>query len=272
MAPKTRYELMTPADLAEAMDRAPVVLVPIGPIEWHGPHLPLGMDGLHARHIAERICAEVGGAVFPPLFLGTETLREPGMGPQQTGVLGLGDRDDIVGMDFPGFTTRSLYTEESAFGAAVRAVVRPLLATGWRLVVLVNGHGAVNHLRTLRRIAREERAANPGSSVVVYPAWEGIKGMFADPGHADRYETDVMLALEPESVDLAALPPTAVPLRYHETGIVDPEAFDGAPNEGFVVPPAADPRGSTRENGLRLVEAEVAAGIAFVRRQLDALG
>ncbi len=55
MEPKVEYELMRPAEVVAARERCPVAFVPIGPLEWHGPHLPMGTDGLHAHHVAVRV-------------------------------------------------------------------------------------------------------------------------------------------------------------------------------------------------------------------------
>src|SRR5690242_4179364 len=101
--PKTvQYELMTPEDVVEARTAAPVAFVPIGPLEWHGPHLPLGVDPLHAYAVAIGTARAVGGVVLPALFAGTETRRPAGGGPQSVGALGFSDDERIIGMDLPG--------------------------------------------------------------------------------------------------------------------------------------------------------------------------
>ena len=153
---KVEYELMTIGEIVEAKRHAPLVFVPVSPIEWHGPHLPIGTDGLHAHHVAVRLAREVGGVVLPTLFAGTETVLQSKPESNQLRVLGLDEDARVVGMDFPGFPVKSLYFEESAFGIAVRDLVRALAADSFRVIVLVNGHGATNHIRTLERIAREE--------------------------------------------------------------------------------------------------------------------
>ena len=61
--------------------------------------------------------------------------------------------DYVVGMDFPGNSVDSTYLEESAFGILVREIVTSLASAGFPLIMLVNGHGAVNHQAMLRRIA-----------------------------------------------------------------------------------------------------------------------
>ena len=71
-----RYELMRPQDLVAARERAPIAYVPIGPMEWHGPHMAVGMDMLHAQTMALEAARKAGGVVLPPLPLGTETYTD----------------------------------------------------------------------------------------------------------------------------------------------------------------------------------------------------
>ena len=91
-----------------------------------------------------------------------------------------------------------------------------------------------------------------------------MKGLDADPGHADRFETSVLLALEEDHIRLSELPPEPTPLVYRETGIVDAAAFDGSPADRFHLPAEHDPRRSSREEGEALVKREVEACAARV--------
>jgi creatinine amidohydrolase len=262
-------ELMRPGEVLEARRRAPVAWVPVSPLEWHGPHMPLGTDGLHTWHVCRRAAREVGGVVLPPLFAGTDLLRLPGEGPERLGSLGLADDARVVGMDFPGFPVRSVYFEESAFGVTVRSVVQALKLDDYRLIVLANGHGAQNQQETLNRIALEETDAR--ARVVYLNVWAPPEPPQLDPGHAERNETAVMLALAGDRVRLDELPQDE-PLRYVDHGIVDGPAFDGDPTPDFTVRPEADPRGATREEGERILSREVALAADRVRVELDAIG
>ena len=68
---KIRYEEMLPAEFLDAMDRMPVCIVPLGLLEWHADHLPLGLDGLKAHGICLRIAEKLdGGVVLPPVYFG----------------------------------------------------------------------------------------------------------------------------------------------------------------------------------------------------------
>ena len=267
---KVEYELMRPGEIVEARRRAPVAFVPVGPLEWHGPHLPLGTDALHAWHVSVRVARELGGVVLPPLYAGTDALRLPGNGPEDLGTLGLDNDARVVGMDFPGFPVKSVYLEESAFGLIVREVVRALKRDIYRLVVLANGHGAAGQQRTLARIALEETEL-PDVRVIHLNVWAPPEPPRLDPGHAERHEAAVVLAVAGEHVSLDELP-ASTPLRYADYGIVDGPAFDGSPTPDFTVRAEADPRAATREEGERILAREVEIAGARVRSELERLG
>src|SRR3954452_823819 len=262
----TLYEFMRPDQIVGARQAAPVAYIPVGPLEWHGPHLPLGVDGLHAHEAAVRAAARTGGVVLPTLFAGTETVRLPGAGAQSLEPLGLPADARIVGMEFPGNPVRSTYFEESAFGIAVRQLVANLLASDYRVIVIVNGHGAVNHQTTLRRIAVESDLV--GAQRVVYHLAFLPEPDASGPAHAARVETAIMLAIAPGQVRCDLLPPDGVPLRYADFGIVDARAFDGQPAPGLALPAAEHPRVATPEMGEAILAAE---GEALAQRVLGLL-
>ena len=100
MAELVEFELMRPPQIAEARRRCPVVYVPFGPLEWHGPAMPMGTDAMAAHRVAVEVAKRVGGVVLPAYHLGSETVRVPD-GPQGLRPLGFEGHERVVGMDFP---------------------------------------------------------------------------------------------------------------------------------------------------------------------------
>jgi mycofactocin precursor peptide peptidase len=143
------------------------VLVPVGSLEQHGPHLPLDTDARIAAAVARR-AADPSMLVAPPLAYGASGEHEG-----FAGTLSIGH-------------------------AALRAVLVELgrSAGAWASrLVFVNGHGG--NLPTVAEAAVQLRAE--GRDV----AWSGC----AVPGgdaHAGRTETAILLALDPSVVRLAA--------------------------------------------------------------------
>ncbi|MHA1255309.1 MAG: creatininase family protein, partial [Promethearchaeota archaeon] len=46
MSEKVLYIELTPQEFQERLLEAPIAYLPLGTLEWHGRHLPLGADGL----------------------------------------------------------------------------------------------------------------------------------------------------------------------------------------------------------------------------------
>src|SRR5262249_51500199 len=132
-----RFELLRPAEIIAERERFPVVFQPLGPLEWHGPHLPYGTDPLHAEDVARRTAEAIGGLVMPTLYWGSERERAP----EYLKVLGFqGDESNqwIVGMDFPANSMKSLYSMEDVFALVMRARIELIIEQGYKLIVLVN--------------------------------------------------------------------------------------------------------------------------------------
>ncbi|HEU5038009.1 MAG TPA: mycofactocin biosynthesis peptidyl-dipeptidase MftE [Nocardioides sp.] len=143
--------------------RSGLVLVPLGSVEQHGPHLPLDTDTVIAVAVAERVAAELGAWVAPALSYGSS-------GEHQS---------------FPG--TASVGTE--ALTHVVVELVRSLRTWASR-VVIVNAHGG------------NVAALNASDEIEWMPcATEDLSDVGSDL-HAGFTETSLMLHLRPESVRL----------------------------------------------------------------------
>jgi creatinine amidohydrolase len=258
-----RYEFMRPQQIIAAREKAPIAYVPLGPLEWHGPHLPFGVDMLHAHNMALEAAKLTGGVVLPPLPLGTETLITP----ERLRDRGFKGHERIIGMDFPGFPLPSLYVEECALGVILNEIVRALKRQLFRVIVLVNGHGGPNHRAMLTRVATEQ---SEPSRVAVF-----LTGALLDThprGHASLRETSYMLDMCPETVNLSALPPLPTPVRTFEYGILDQPTCAGQPAPDFSICPDEDPRRATAEWGRDAVLKEGQRIAAKVRDALAVVG
>ncbi len=74
---KVRYEEMMPHEIAAARKEKPVAYLPIGGIEWHGEHNPVGLDTVKAHELCIRAAQKGGGLAMPALFWGES--RESGL-------------------------------------------------------------------------------------------------------------------------------------------------------------------------------------------------
>ena len=197
----------------------PVLLVPVGATEQHGPHLPLGTD----TAIAATVAARSGLPVAPALPYGASGEHE----------------------SFPG--TVSIGTETLA--AVIVELGRSSCRFARRLV-LVNGHGGnVGALRAAVALLRSE-----GRDVAWFPC--GVPGADAHAGH---HETGVMLALAPDTVrpDLAT-PGNTAPLRELMPAISAGSVRDVSPS-GVLGDPTGATAGEGAETVSVIVAALVTA-------------
>ena len=217
-------------DDVDALDRErTVVLLPVGAVEQHGPHLPLDTDAFLvtavAREAAARAEADGPVLVAPTLQVGSSEHH----------------------MAFPG----TLTLRSDTFMKAVMEVCRSLCRHGFRRQVVVNGHGGNAALlaEAVRQLAFETSAF-----VVAASYWDlgraGIDAVREGPpggmGHACEFETSLMLHLRPgavraekqqrcippsrlagESFDLLERGPVATPWRTDE---LSPTGGVGAPD------------------------------------------
>ncbi|MEV7422021.1 mycofactocin biosynthesis peptidyl-dipeptidase MftE [Streptomyces sp. NPDC091212] len=204
-----------------------LVLVPIGSIEQHGPHLPFDTDSVIAAAVAHRVAAMLPA---PP---GRTTLVAP---PLVYGASG-------EHADFPG--TVSIGHE--ALRTVIVEMVRSLGRWAGR-VVFVNGHGG--NVVTLDAALGQARAE--GHDV----AWTGCDVPGGDP-HAGRTETSVMLHLAPERVRLAA----AVVGDVRPLTELMPELMAHGVRAVSASGVLGDPTGATAEEGRRTTETMVSAAL-----------
>ncbi len=193
---------------------APTVLVPVGSLEQHGPHLPLDTDTRIAAAVARRAAGgDPALLLAPPLAYGASGEHE----------------------GFPG--TLSIGHE------ALRAVLVELgrSAARWAgRLLFVNGHGG--NLPTVPDAVAQLRYEGRDA------AWTGCVVPGGD-AHAGRTETAILLALDPDVVRLpAAEPGNTAPLRE-----LLPELLRGGTAAVSPNGVLGDPRGATAAEGEELL-------------------
>lgn len=183
------YAELSPAKLRVFWDAGAPAIVPWGALEWHGDHLPLGLDGIVAEVFAQRLGSTIDGVVLPGVWLPITTL--------------------------PHASSLSIRTE--TLRAVLDDVLSGLSAAGAARIALVTGHYAQGHLIELYEAALRAMEDFPGLLVFAATPLEPLgRPDFLD--HAARYETSQLLALRPELVDLTGLPATTNPPEHAVLG------------------------------------------------------
>ncbi len=189
----------------------PLVILPVGALEAHGPHLPLGADQIQAEATAEALAERLDAIVAPTLPYGSA--------PAARGFAG----------------TVSL--ANALLAAHTRAVVEEFARAGVRRLLLLSGHAERGHMAALRDAAAEAMGAFPALRVVVLSDYDfvyelrGVEAPATD-GHAGLLETSRLLALAPDRVGAARpvgavrrspfLPGTPTVAEWPESVIGDP--------------------------------------------------
>lgn len=247
-ATKHKFEELLPHEIRALTKGPSVAFLPIGSMEWHGPHMAMGMDTAHAYAVALGLAQALDGVVLPPLYIGTEQPRTP----EALKKVGFSGQESVVGMDFPANSIRSMYWPEDLFSAIVSQQARFLIGMGFRTVVFVNGHGADNQIAALNKIAAS-LSGETGVRVIAQFILSDACGVGI--GHAGLLETAVMQALVPQGVDLTKLPPKPEKLKNVDYAIVDGETFVSGGNEDYTV--RYDPRDATASIGREIIAFEV---------------
>ena len=258
----TQYEWMRPEELIARRRQCPLIILPIGPLEYHGPHLPLGTDAINASRVAHAVCHRLGkGVVRPALTIGTEHKRPP----ELVESLGLEAGSYVVGMDFPSPSWNSHYLPEEVFAIVLAAELRILIGQGYRYIFIANGHGAENHRDVVDRLCIEMSNTTPArvmSRLIV--AQEVIDNGWG--GHAEIVETSLMMHYDPDCVNLGTLPSRDIPLHYPEFSICDGAAFTANYDPQHIT--HHDPRDATVQQGRQWFQKAIDEACDLVERMI----
>ncbi|NKB72243.1 MAG: creatininase family protein [Candidatus Latescibacteria bacterium] len=180
------FEEMTREQIKKVAPEA-IAVLPTAATEQHGPHMAVGTDTLLcttvAKQAAEAAAGQVPVVITPPLAFGSSHHHIP-----FGGVLSL---------------------TSDTFIDVVREVAQGLVRTGFRKVVILNGHGGnSDHVGVAGQdlVNRMDMAATVASCNywdIGKPALveKGLLEAGLIPGHAGHFETSLIMALRPDWVD-----------------------------------------------------------------------
>jgi len=203
MTEKVLYTELTPQAFRARIAAAPIAYLPLGTLEWHGEHMPLGTDAIQPEGFFPMLAQDVGGIVFPSLFVGPDRMRVEPDGSELYGM-------DILGENYPehkhypeGLRDGSCYwLPPELYDQLLSAIMKQIARAGFRIVLAV-GHGpSTNHFRENIETYREKFGLD------CYSAWgeeEWSTDMQFQSGHAGKIETSVVMACRPGLVQMELL-------------------------------------------------------------------
>lgn len=248
---KIYWQEMRRGEIGEAAEAGGVVIIPIGAMEQHGPHLPVNTDTSTvleiARRAAERV-TEFPVIIAPPIWTGYS--------PEQ--------------MDFPGTISLSAET----FMSLVVEVGTSIAHSGFKKIFLLNGHGGNRGLV----FAITTKLGEAGVMAASATYWDMIteeinqirEGPVGSMGHSCELETSTQLWIQPENVDMsqAVVNIRAKGSRYFSRDMVEvhrvfyPPIAIRQPGRAGV---SGDPSTATAEKGDKFLEAAAEAVATFLR-------
>jgi creatinine amidohydrolase len=173
------WEELTGPDFVKAIQQAQgTCILPIGILEKHGPHMPIGSDLLNARYVALHAADQQYAVVFPEYYFGqiAEARQEPG--------------------------TVSYSRELQR--ALLQATTDEMGRNGCKKILVVNGHGGNNHL--LPYFAQTQLEKPHDYVVYIFdqrvPATGGPAKKTTVDQHAGESETSKMLIVRPDLVHM----------------------------------------------------------------------
>jgi creatinine amidohydrolase len=215
-----------------------IVIVPVGAMEQHGPHLPVEVDALLAETIALKT-AQLMAKTTPVVVL---PCLWTGMSEHHMSFGG------TISLAFP------------AFSALLTDVCRSLVRHGFRRIVLLNGHGGND---SGLRVIADELSPLLNVGIVHFTYWHAAEQAIAallDRQkrllHACEAETSMVMALRPELVPLDRLALAETPASPELDELVGPgfyrwRSLEARGTSGVVGFPTA----ASSEKGRRLLEA-----------------
>jgi len=188
---------MTWQEVVNQAKTCDIVLLPIGSIEQHGPHCPVGTDSLNAIKIAERVAKRTCAVVAAPIWYGAHMYHQYG---------------------FPG----TIPIRTDVVKEYVKDVIKGLVNAGFKKIIIVNAHGQQWALIG----ALHEAALETKAFIAIATYWEMVRDVVNEVCetrfiHADECETSVSLALYPELVDMSKA------TKEHMPSVVSRDFFGG---------------------------------------------
>lgn len=188
-----KYIELRPAAFAARLKQKPLAYLPLGTLEWHGEHLPLGADAIQSEALMVACAQRYGGIVLPPLFLGPDRRME------------LEDGTSLVGMDYAKSTSPqrqlpgSCYWVSYEFFELLLGNILTQLKRAGFTAVFADGHGP-SRRTWVEHISHWEQQYGLrllGVTDELKPNWQYMTD------HAAMNETSIMQYVAPALVSMS---------------------------------------------------------------------
>ena len=198
------YERMLPHQIVAARTYRPLAYLPIGTVEWHGEHNATGLDSLKAHALCVRAAQKGGGLVFPPLWYGEHReiqLMEANPRSRE----GIAEKMGLPPENFTfGYMGGQTVEHQAYFYCQLLAnIMDQIKSLGFEAIFILCGHYPLTQYASFAGSIFERRTGIP----VFAPKESDLVSDLGYRGdHAGKWETSLLMALEPGLTDLSRLP------------------------------------------------------------------
>jgi len=237
-----RWEELTYPDFEKAVQTCQGVgLVPVGVIEPHSAHLPLGTDMMACHWVACRAAEGEPVLVFPPYGLGV----------------------NHEGMHLPG----AVVIKRDLIFALLENICEEMARNGLKKIILTSGHGGNRYLLPLLVQTLVEKKPDYLVYYAAIPSTPGANKVLEsdETGHACEAETSRMLQIRPDLVKMEDIPEPFTSRRGNEA-LKEVGAY--SPVDWYSMYPnmyVGDARTATAEKGKVLNDARVEPLIRLIK-------
>ena len=192
--------LMSPYEFNQVMKNSPIAYIPFGTVEWHGPHLPLGVDTLKIEAFTSKASSISGGIIFPALTWNRNTIRYV-HGARYEGV------EHLCQQELPG---NIHFIREETFENLVQDCVACCIDRGFKAVCVWSGHNAAALAEYVPQLNSRLQEKYPDRRIYVSACDGGLvpqeqareAGVDIIADHAGYWETSIIMATHPHLVHM----------------------------------------------------------------------
>jgi len=197
---KVLYEELTPAEFSARLKDCPVAYLPLGTLEWHSTHLPLGSDGIQSQEFFKRLAKEAGGIVLPMLFLGPD-LDTVINNHEYYGMDQAKTFSDQCTYEIQQLTGSAYWLSNSTFNVMMHGIMKQLSRAGFKMVI-AHGHGPSNNY-----IESHSKEFKDMYNLTVMNCFgNDSSNLCLQCDHAGANETSIMQYVRPDLVNMKNLP------------------------------------------------------------------
>lgn len=208
-----RMETAFPREAQRAKEEKWPLIIPVGTMEYHGPHCAFGCDTLIVNGLLERMEKQRDIVIYPPVWYGVGSYAVAG--PEKN----------------------SITVDVDVFEANMYGILKSLLYGGWKNIYMVIHHQYEDEIPNPMTLAcmkagkkltfeyleetmgkgwwgsnenkefydELESGDNPWNWITVLPAMSKVVQRETGYDHAGQFEASILKALYPEAVDLSRI-------------------------------------------------------------------